>query len=284
MAKTIKLSIRARGEGESPTVDDLLDQLRDYFELLEGVEEAIADDGRRAIEWRIVSATTNSPLSFEAVAFPIDFAVNVDQRAELVTRHAALGMQLLRNRGERPPYFTDAVLHRTERMFERLTNGLTEMKIDYGPDLPKMDITPGIARAAAANTRMVLTPPEKPYDELGSIEGYAKRIERDGFGRHILVVKHRLTGEDVKCLATGDAIKELETHRISDVWRGRRVQVYGTMHFKGLGILSQVEATQVRFLRDRSELPDYDQIVDENFTGGLRTEEYLARLRDGQLA
>jgi hypothetical protein len=284
MARTVKISIRARGETDSPTVEDLLDQLRDQFKVLEGIEEAIAEDGRRAIEWRIVSATTNSPLSFEAVAFPIDFAVNIDQRAELVTRHAALGMQVLRTRGERPPYFTDEVLSRTEKIFERVTNGLSETTINYGPGLPQIDITPRVARTAATNTRMVLAPPDKPYDELGSVEGYAKSIERDGFGRFVLWIKHRLTGATVKCLASGEAIEELESHQIRDVWRGRRVQVYGKMHFKGMGILNQVEATKVRFLRERSELPDYKQILDEKFTGGLRTEEYLARLRNGQLS
>jgi hypothetical protein len=284
MARKIKLSIRARGEADSPTVDDLLDQLRDQFKVLEGVEEAIAEDGRRAIEWRIVSATTNSPLAFEAVAFPIDYAVNVDQRAELVARHAALGMQVLRTRSERPPYFTDEVLVSAEKLFERVTNGLSEMKIDFGPDLPQIDITPHVARAAVTNTRMLLAPPDKPYDELGSVEGFAKSIERDGFGRYVLYIKHRLTGDTIKCLASGDAIEELENHQIRDVWRGRRVQVYGKMHFKGLGLLKEVEASKVRFLRDRKELPDYEQIVDEKFTGGLRTEEYLARLRDGQIS
>jgi hypothetical protein len=284
MTKTIKLSIRASGETESPTVEDLIDQLRDYFAILGGVEEAIAPDSRQAIQWRIVAATTNSPLAFEAVAFPVDFAVNIDQRVDLVTRQTALGLAILKTKNERPPYFTDKVLLRAEQLFKRVTNGLSETKIDYGSDLPQLDITPTVARIAADNTRRVLTPPDKPYDELGSIEGYAKSIERDGFGRYVLWVKHRLTGETIKCLTSGPAITELETHQIRDVWRGRRVQVYGKLHFKGLGILNHVEATQVRFLRDRSELPDYEAVLDEKFTGGLRTEEYLARLRDGKLA
>ena len=51
--RTIKLSVRARGEIDSPTVEDLLDQVRDYFEILKGVEQAVAPDGANAIEWRI---------------------------------------------------------------------------------------------------------------------------------------------------------------------------------------------------------------------------------------
>src|SRR5829696_9196918 len=116
MSRTIKLSIRARGATDAPTVDDLLEQLRDYFDILEGVEEAVAEDGRRAIEWRIIKASMNSPLSFEAAAFPIDFAVNIDRRVETVTRQAAVGLRALETNGERPIYFTDKVLAKAERL------------------------------------------------------------------------------------------------------------------------------------------------------------------------
>jgi hypothetical protein len=177
VSRKIKLSIRARGPTDSPTVEDLLDQLRDYFEILEGVEEAIAEDGRRAIEWRIVSASTNTPITIEAAAFPKDFGVNIEHRVEIVTRQTALGLNMLKIGGERPPFFTDEVLIKAEKMFERVTNGLDQTLIDHGPDLPVMDLTPGIARAAAANTRAVLTPKAKPYKELGSIEGNAQRID-----------------------------------------------------------------------------------------------------------
>jgi hypothetical protein len=281
MSKTIKMSIRARGATDSPTVDDLLDQIRDYFDILEGVEEAVSEDGRQAIEWRIVKATTNTPITIEAAAFPKDFGVNIDNRVAIVTRQTALGLDALRHGGQRPPFFTEKVLLRAERMFERVTNGLAETLIEYGAELPVLDITPAVAKVAAANTRNVLTPKAKPYKELGSIEGYAQSIERDGFGRRILWIKHRLTGESVKCTVSGEAEKELETHQIKDVWRYRRVQVYGMLHYKGLGDLRDVEAIRVRFLRDRNELPTVDDILDPNFTGGMKSEEYLAWLRDG---
>jgi hypothetical protein len=282
MSKTIKLSIRARGATDSPTVEDLLDQLRDYFGILEGVEEAIAEDGRRAIEWRIVKASTNTPITFEAVAFPIDFAVNIDHRAEIVTRQTAIGLSELRNGGVRPSYFTEKSLLRAEKIFERVTNGLSETMIDHGPNLPALDITPAVARVAAANTRNVLTPKARPYKELGSIEGNAQSIERDGFGRRILWVRYRLNGESIKCTVSGEAESELEKHQIKDVWRYRRVQVYGMLHYKGLGVLKDVEAIRVRFLKNRNELPSVNDILDPDFTGGMKSEDYLARLRDGE--
>jgi hypothetical protein len=46
-------------------------------------------------------------------------------------------------------------------------------------ELPKLEITPAVAREAVANVRSVLTPPDKPYTELGSVEGTARSIDRD---------------------------------------------------------------------------------------------------------
>lgn len=284
MSRTVKLSIKARGESDSPTVDDLLDQVRDYFDILKGVEEAVAEDGSLAIEWRIIHASSNTPIALEAAAFAKNYAVNIDQRAEIVVRQTAYGLRQLQASGERPTNFTNRVIARAEKIFERITNGLEQTTVDFGPDLPVMDLTPTIARSAVANARRVLDPQHKPYREQGSVEGFVQSVERDGFGRPLLWLRHRLTGESIKCIVLGAAYAELETHQIRDIWKYRRAQVYGLLHYRGLGMLSQVEAISIRFLRDRIDLPTVDAIADENFTGGLSSEEYLDRLRDGRLS
>jgi hypothetical protein len=195
MARTIKVIIRARGVTDAPTVEDLLDQLRDYFSILEGVELALAEDNRQAIDWRITGASKASPLIIEAAPFPKDFAVNVERRSEIVLGKAALGLAALTTGIERPSFFTARVLERAEKMFERVLNGLDETIIDHGPGLPALDITPAVARAAAANVRRILAPKAKPYDELGSIEGNVQRIERDGSWRQKCVVHRHCRSE-----------------------------------------------------------------------------------------
>jgi hypothetical protein len=97
----------------------------------------------------------------------------------VVTRQTALSLQQSRTRRERPSYFTDKVLTRVERLFERVTNGLETTIVDFGYELPKLEITPAVAREAVANVRSVLTPLDKPYTELGSVEGTARSIDRD---------------------------------------------------------------------------------------------------------
>jgi len=282
MAKKVRLSIAARGETDSPKVDDFIEQVRTYFDILDGVEQAIADDGTNAIEWRIVGATASSPIAIEAEAYPVHYAMNVDHRAGLVLLETALGLQVISRSGDRPPRFTDKVLRRTEELFERVTNGLQSTIIDFGEGLPRFELTTPVAREAANNVRAILAPPDKPYIELGSIEGTAKSTERDGRGRLLFWIHVRLNGEDVKCFVSDSAEREVGEHKIREVWRARRVQVYGVIHYRGLGKINYIDAVRVSFLRDRSELPGVEDITDTNFTGGMRSEDYLARLRDGE--
>lgn len=285
MSKTVKLLITGHGsETDAPTVEDALDQIRDYLEVLRGVEEAVASDGTNSIVWRIVNASKNSPLSVEIEAFPKQFAVNIDHIAFLTTRETALGFAKLQSGTERPPYFSDKVLNKTQKIFERVTNGLSRSEADFGSDLPKLYLTPTVARGAMQNVHRVLKPLDRPYKEIGSFEGRFEGIQKDGHGRRIAFVKDQLTGETIKCLVAGSALPELEEHKIKEIWHNRRVQVSGKIYYKSRGKISQMDATAFRFLRSRDQLPQLDDIIDTDFTRGLSSEEYLEGLRNGDFS
>ena len=284
MSRQVKISLKARGETDSPTVQDLLDQVRDYFAVLGQVESSVAEDGNSVIVWRIISATTNSPIELVAEGYSNEYGVNIDQRVEVTVRNTAIGIAMLEHGTERPSYFGDETIKLVQRIFERVTNGLDETKIDHGPDLPTIDLKPAIARTAAQNARSVLTPPEKPYTEQGSVDGIFRTIGRDGFGRLVLWVHVRLTGEDVKCVLTGSAEEDLGDYRVREITANKRVRISGTLHYKGRGRLNQVDGVKVRFMRSRSELPELDDILDPDFTNGLKSEDYLKQLRDGELS
>jgi hypothetical protein len=283
MGKRITIRITGRGpDTDAPTVVDLLDQLRDYFDLLGIIEEALAEDSQSAIQWRVVHASTASPLAFTIEAFARQYAVNVDRRANLVVSHAIRGLDHLQHVADRPPHFPERALQKAERIFERVTNGLDQTVIEAGEAVPPIVLTPSTARVAAKNVHSVLNPEGKAYSEIGSVEGYVQSIGEDGWGHRVMYLKHRLTGDDVKCFVSGAAEEELGQREIRDVWRHRRVSCFGTIHFKAPGRIGNVDATRVRFMRSRSELPDVDDIIDPNFTGGMRSEDYLDKLRDGE--
>ena len=117
-----------------------------------------------------------------------------------------------------------------------------------------------------------------PYREIGSIEGFVAKAELDGFGRAVLRFRSRLDGTEIKAIATGRAFLQLETLRLSDVWQGARVRVYGTIIYRSMGVVESLSATGIELL-DQNPLPGPDDIVDPNFTGGVPSELYLAELR-----
>lgn len=283
MGKRITFSISGRGpETDAPTVADLVDQLRDYFDLLGIIEETLADDSQSAIQWRVIQASMNSPLSFTIEAFARQYAVNVDRRADVVVKHTLAGLHQLQVTAERPPRFPERALQKAERIFERVTNGLDQTLISADQlGFPAVDLTPSTARIAAKNVRALLQPAGRAYKEIGSIEGYVQSVDEDGRGRRIVQLKHRLTGDTVKCFVSGEAEQEFAQREIRDVWRHQRVSCFGTIHFKAPGLFNYLEASKVRFLRTRSELPDVDDIIDPNFTGGMLTEDFLEWNRNG---
>ena len=285
MSDPIRFLIRAQNaETDAPTVEDLLAQVGDWNSILRGVEQAIAEDGASEIEWRVTGASKNSPLAFELTAFPRRHGMNVERRTKQVKEGISTGLLALRSKPERPSYFTDPVLEKAERLFERVTNGLSLTKIEFGDDLPTIEITAREAKLTAKNITAVRKPKEKPYREIGSVEGTLQRVERDGYGRPLLYVKLRVSGEQIKCIARAAAQSEVEQHEIADIWKNRRVRVFGTIYYKVLGQIMQVDSDAVQFLRPRGELPRASEIIDENFTGGLKSEEYLERLRNGNLS
>ncbi|MFM9842535.1 MAG: hypothetical protein ACKVOI_06155 [Dongiaceae bacterium] len=282
MSRTIKIKISGHGaDTDAPTVDDWLNQIEDYLHILKRVEVAVAEDSQNAIEWRITNASKNSPLEITLESFPRVYAVNVDNRASIVARHTAEGFAQLQSAPERPPFFNEQILAKALQIFERVTNGLSLSEVDFGEDLPRLDLRPVTARAAAVNARMALSPANRPYREAGSIEGFFKRAETDGFNRNLVWIKNRITGDDVKCVLSGAALEKVGDHKIDDVFKGRRLRMIGVIQYKTRGKIAQIEAADVKILRQRNELPAVDDILDENFTGGVSSEDYLENLRNG---
>ena len=282
MPKSITFTIKGAGEpGENaPTVDDVLGQIRDFVGMLEAVEKTVSDDSTNQIVWRITDAERQNPLSFELTPYAVNPAIFVDDRAEEVERVALEGLVALTRGITRPPYFTDDALSKARKIHARVRNGLvgTVVSADGVDNLPPVVIDPDTAWTVE-RVFEAAKPAEVPYRSLGSVEGFVARAELDGHGRAVLRFKSRLDGTEIKALASGKALRQIESMRLAEVWEGVRVRVYGTIHHKSLSAIDHIDADFVEVL-GRTRLPGIDDIVDPNFTGGLSTEEYLAELRN----
>lgn len=287
MNKIVRFTIAGHApDTDAPSVEDLLDQLRDYVDILRGVEEAAAGIPGSAIVWRVVEASRNSPVTFGIEAYPRLYATNIDQRVAIVLAETAEGLDALRTRPERPRHFTNDVMRKARKIAERVTAGIGAVQVDFGPGLPRIELTPSAARHAIQNVEAVLAKPHKAYQEVGSIEGYLNAVELDGFNRRVAQVQDRATGELIKCIIPRTAAQvalDISNRQIADVWGRVRIQVMGRIHYNGPGDIEYLEVQDVRFFRPRHELPQIDDVIDETFTSGLRSEDYLERMRNGTL-
>ncbi len=283
MAKPIRITVKGTDvEGEdAPTVEDLLAQIQDFVGVLKGVEEAMADDGKKEIVWRVTNVTRNSPLSFELTPFPKNHAMNIDRRAEQVVASTAQGFQSLASGTGRPAYFSDALVDKVEKVYERVTNGLAKTAVDFSnySDAPPIEISKQTVATAVSAIHVFRTPQPIAHKELGSIEGTITRVELDGHQRPVLWLRSRLDGQTVKCIAVGSALDRIGHYEIAEVLKGIRITVYGVVNYKDLEDISSVEVDGVHVFADDSELPNFSDIVSPGFTKGIEASEYLRTLR-----
>jgi hypothetical protein len=281
MARPVRVTITGTADtvSDAPTVDDLIGQLRDLAEVFRGVERALLPERGNELVWRITDASKNSPLSIELTPYSRDASAVIADRAAKVERATAEGLVALRRGEARPAYFTDDILPRAKRLYQRVQNGLADTTISFEADVAEAIVIDRPAaeeverKAEAARGRASI-----PYREIGSVEGYITKPELDGNGRAVLRFKARLTGGEVKAYASGEAFHQVEQLRLSDVWHGARVRVYGLISYKGLGQIDVINASGIELL-DAEPLPGIDDIVDPTFTGGLSTEEFLRQQR-----
>ena len=283
MAEPIKITVKGTDVGgqDAPTVEDLVSQIQDLIVVLHGVEEAISENGAKEIVWRVTNVTRNSPISFEITPFPKNHAMNIDRRAEKVVTSTAKGMNLLATGRDRPAYFSEMVIDKVEKVYERVTNGLAATAIDFSNylDAPTLEIDKSTSRTVVSEIRAHRLPKAAPHKELGSVEGTISRVELDGFGRPIIWLRSRLDGQIIKCVATGGALDRIGHYEVGEVLQGMRVSVNGTIHYKDLELISTVDVEGVHVFPDDTELPDYHDVVSPGFTRGMEACAFLEALR-----
>lgn len=284
MSTTVQLRIAGRGPADAPLLGDLLDQIQDFFEILNGVAASMAGDDSDHFEWRVVGLSKNSPASITVEALP---RPGFPEGANLAARardQVTIGLKELRVSDVRPLHFTDNVLEAADRFARRITRSLAETTIETGATetltLRSVDAVPVVDNIEAVRT----FDPIHPYKELGSFEGYIENVGTDGWGRPYIIIKSRLNEILVKCFLSGDALAALEMEPVANVvWRQRRVTATGVLKFRSLGRLNQAEIKHLDFADPNEKLPQLKDVIDREFTGGLSSDEFLERIRNGEI-
>lgn len=115
------------------------------------------------------------------------------------------------------------------------------------------------------------------YSALGSIEGRMERINLRG--RPFFTIWDRVSDAPVKCFFPRQPAWVEKVRDLLD----KRVLVQGTVYYFRNGLPRYVLAHEVMDRTPRADLPVAHFGCIPNFTGGMETEEYLRRLREGTL-
>lgn len=283
MNKPILITVKgddSRG-GDAPTVEDLVAQIQDFVFVLHEVEEAIAQDNKKEIVWRVTDVTKNSPLKFEVTPYPKSHAMNIESRAEEVVSATAKGLKRLSDTGNRPMYFTDKAIDKAVKVYGRVKNGLASTLVDFSKykDAPNFEVTPEIAHRSIDRIERAKVCAPIAHKELGSLEGYITKIELDGFGRRLVWLRSRLDGQVVKCISGANGLDRIGHFEVSEVLEGLRIRVHGIINYKGLEQISTIDVEGVHVFEPDEGLPNFDSIVSPDFTNGLEASAYLEALR-----
>lgn len=244
-------------------------QVLDAFELLSRTNSV------RKIEWRLVEAKTSSP-PFTVTAESNDPRA-AQQKAEFVAAIKQVSEGKLPDTWDDPDSFEIY-----EDMLLRVAHG-ARLEVRASPDQPSIAVEAQAARFVAG---LVAALPElgfpKTKDQLGSIEGELTGVTlyRE---KRALKVAERKTGNEITCVVNDEELaKEIaQTQNFEDVWKHRRVTVKGLIRYNKHGGILQVVATSITPVAARHV--SEDELRDETFTDGLRSDDYLNKWRDGDL-
>lgn len=234
------------GEDGPLTVMDTLDQFRDAFELLTA---AIAQEsGGEKIKWRLERLSKSSPATVTAVAYSRDPDIAVTQLLQNGKQRFSRDMAALRE-GEKVASWLQDRASTAKSLLNRNLNGIGQTAFDLEGGLPRTVFVEKSARRsleALKRAELSLVEEDKSRSEYGTLDAHVTE-PKTWNGRPAVYVKDRLSGRIVPCVLSDElANRAGKAHSWLDAWNGQRVRVQGRLFYDRSGLLSRVQATDLK--------------------------------------
>lgn len=276
MAQQITISIQSSDtHPDILTVQDAMEQILDFFSLIQSEGEVV---------WRLVTMSMNSPLqaTAEATAFVpgVDYeSIARSQKSTFSSRYASLIS------GNVPMEWAEGQQsHAIKRFLKRNTNGIGKIVLDFHGDFNVIQIVPAVAESSLkaiekVTVKPILTVEDKDcsHAEFGSVDAALVEVGTH-YNQPAILVRERITQNDIWCIVPQELHTSLSAHtKLSDVWMRRRITVRGKIKYDRNNIISRIEAADIELHDER--LVSLESVMDEDFSHGLTTAEYLNLLR-----
>ena len=249
-----KLTIRVVGDDGAISLAAFLKVAESVSALVRGVDEAIAGEEDRKIEWQIESVSMHSPL-----ALTIGSREGSLDRAEAVIHGVLQDIQTLDENALAPRYLNETLMERVKAMVSVLEGSLTrvELETDGFMTVP--------TQRAAAHVEEIT----RPYEAEATLEGTLEMVNLHG--TNVFRIYDVLTGNGIKCVFSDELWAEIQPAI------DKRVSVYGTMRYHRDGRPIEMKAAGVRQLA--ASLPQFFEVPALNITDGVDPADFIEALR-----
>lgn len=256
------------GAGEL-SVEDAMSQVLDTIRLL--------NIGATHTSWRLVSASTNSPLTIVAEA-------ENEVIGSYQKRAFAESMQELAS-GKFPEAWRRPELEEIAVGLLSRTRSTSSVKVDIGKGVAPILIGAGdgIDLNVFADTFLLPAPQisRNTKTQVGSIDGTLLQVTTY-YSKPAIRLRERKTNREIICVIPPHLVEAFSgTASVRDVWAHRRLTVRGRIVYGAYGSIQRVDATGLTI----SDAPPgaLPPLHDPDFTGGMSAAEYLERFRAGEL-
>jgi hypothetical protein len=257
-------------------IRDVVDQVRDIFDL--------ADSDNPSVAWKLVSATTNTPLTIAAEMVAMEPDITPNQLAAFATERTKElkdGFAALARGTVLPSWTQGRKATALKRLLTRCMNGIGTTDIQVNDEPEQETLTPQRAEIALRALDAAQPAIDRSRAENGSVEGEYLEIGTH-YAHPAIRIRERKTGAEIWCWVSENDLERFSDRiRAADVWRHKRVRARGKIYYNSSGDVLHVEARDVQLAEVRHV--ELDEVRDPDFTGGLSVSEYLNRLREGNL-
>jgi hypothetical protein len=270
-------------DGQSLVVVEAMQQVIDALKLFSAAEKSLGSP-HESFDWRLESATTNSPFKVVARAQPLDPIVDITGHVDRVKNEVQRGLSELVEGRKTVTWMKADVLIVAKSMFTRNTKqiGRTDIDLDSKGKVISLDQARANAglKAIESINAMDLSdlPPRIAWGEMEGLLVAAGRWR----GSPAIQIRTELYGF-VWCSLTEAVVSKFGTEQpIGEIWRGKNVGVKGRLSYAAGGRLARIEAFELRDIP--SNRTDLGVVLDRNFTAGLEPSDYLEKLHAGELS
>ncbi len=278
MRDKLVVTVEPNSPSEQLDITDAFQQVLDYLKL---VELAASDDAD--FDWKLASASTNSPFTVVAFTPTGSLATKTQQSLAVAQQRAEDGLKELA-KGTVPPWMRKRQRNTARRITRRFNDGIGRMALRTEEQSPSAFLFSRRLAAKALSTLEKVDGFEEiavpKHTSVGEVEGTMLGAG-SYYGKPALWV--RVSGYDVvRCIVEQDKLDELgDEATLKEIWKHRRVRLTGILSFAEGGVLEQVAVEEMHlFPPSRIGLR---QVLDPDFTGGMEPLEYLERLHNGEL-